>query len=97
MKTGNIERIVVESGTEPCDVDVNMLHEALLALPAEIYLRLYQMMKPRIDPGSVNQVFCCADEKLVTDYWNNAFAKDCNLKMTDRGDGGVYGQEQQTD
>ena len=82
MKTGNIKHIVVESGTEPCDVNVDMLHKALLALPAEIYLKLFQMMKARIDPGSVNQVFYSYDEKLVTDYWKNVHAEDCNLKIS---------------
>lgn len=55
MKVSNIKRIVVESGTEPCDVNLDMLHETLLALPAEIYLRLYQMMKSRIEPSQMLQ------------------------------------------
>ena len=75
MKTRNIKRIVVESGTEPCDVDVNMLHETLLALPAEIYLKLFQMMKAKIDSNAVEVPVVSLDreqENWLNNFWVDA-------------------------
>ena len=45
----NIINILTEAGTEPCMVDVNSLHDALLQLPAEKYLSLYRLMKTQIN------------------------------------------------
>ena len=41
----NIVRIMAEAGNEPCKVDVDVLHDTLLKLPAEKYLELYRMMQ----------------------------------------------------
>lgn len=41
----NIKRILVEGGSEPCEVDVSVMHKSLLQLPAEKYLELYRMMQ----------------------------------------------------
>ena len=45
----NIVSITAQMGTEPCNVDVAVMHESLLQLPAEKYLELYHMMKNRVD------------------------------------------------
>lgn len=45
----NIVSITAQSGTEPCNVDIAIMHESLLQLPAEKYLELYHMMKNRVD------------------------------------------------
>lgn len=45
----NIVSITVQMGTEPCKVDVEVMHETLLQLPAEKYLELYHMMKDRVE------------------------------------------------
>ena len=45
MKT--IKAIMAEMGDE-CEVDINLLHETLLKLPAETYLELYKKMYAKI-------------------------------------------------
>lgn len=45
----NIISITAQSGTEPCNVDIAIMHESLLQLPAEKYLELYHMMKDRVE------------------------------------------------
>lgn len=45
----NIISMTVQTGTEPCKVDVEVMHETLLQLPAEKYLELYHMMKDRVE------------------------------------------------
>lgn len=45
----NIVSITAQMGTEPCNVDVAVMHESLLQLPAEKYLELYHMMKNRVE------------------------------------------------
>ena len=45
----NIVSIKEQMGTEPCNVDVTVMHESLLQLPAEKYLELYHMMKNRVE------------------------------------------------
>ena len=45
----NIISITAQLGTEACKVDVAVMHESLLQLPAEKYLELYHMMKNRDD------------------------------------------------
>lgn len=47
--TYNIKNILTEAGSEPCMVDVNMLHDTLLQLPAGKYLELYNLMKNQMD------------------------------------------------
>lgn len=42
-----IKNIVVETGEE-CKIDVDMLHDALTKLPAEIYLQLYHRMQTKV-------------------------------------------------
>lgn len=45
----NIINILAEAGSEPCRVEVNQLHDALLHLPAQIYIELYYMMMEDIE------------------------------------------------
>lgn len=45
----NILSITAQTGTEPCNVDIGVMHGSLLQLPAEKYLQLYHMMKDRIE------------------------------------------------
>lgn len=47
--TCNIKNILTEAGSEPCMVDVNVLHDTLLQLPAGKYLELYNLMKNQMD------------------------------------------------
>jgi hypothetical protein len=51
----NIINIVVEAGTEPCDVDVGVLHETLLQLPAEKYIELYRRMQKTMELGGMKR------------------------------------------
>ena len=44
----NIIRILAEAGSEPCEVDVNVMHETLLQLPADKYLELYHIMQRKV-------------------------------------------------
>lgn len=44
-----ITEITAKVGEEECKVDVEKLHEILLALPAEKYIELYHEMKSRIE------------------------------------------------
>lgn len=39
--------IIGESG-EDCKVDIDILHEGLLGLPAELYLKLYHKMQEKV-------------------------------------------------
>ena len=45
----NIVNILAEAGNEPCRVDLVLLHDTLLRLPAKMYLGLYYMMKAEIE------------------------------------------------
>ena len=36
--------LTAKAGSEPCNIDVNLLHETLLKMPAEKYLDLYGLM-----------------------------------------------------
>ncbi len=66
----NIVSIIAQSGTEPCKVDIAVMHESLLQLPAEKYLELYHMMKNRLD-GVVmysNDDFYCVPSYGVIDF-----------------------------
>ena len=45
----NIISITAQTGTEPCNVDIAVMYESLLQLPAEKYLELYHMMKNRVE------------------------------------------------
>ena len=49
MESRTILNIVCETGEEKCNVDIPLMHETLLNLPAEKYLELYHMMKDRIE------------------------------------------------
>lgn len=64
MKT--IKNIIAESG-EDCRVDIDIMHESLTKLPAEMYLNLYRKMHMNIYgyPPVVNWGGCCvsAEEK----------------------------------
>lgn len=42
-----IRKIIAEAGEE-CEVDVDMLQDALTKLPAEIYLKLYHKMQEKV-------------------------------------------------
>ncbi|NBH15361.1 hypothetical protein D3Z36_14530 [Lachnospiraceae bacterium] len=42
-----IKRITAEIGEE-CNVDVDILHDALSKLPAEMYLKLYHKMQEKV-------------------------------------------------
>ncbi len=42
-----IKRILAESGEE-CEVDVDILHDTLSKLPAELYLKLYHKMQEKV-------------------------------------------------
>ena len=44
-----IKSILVEAAEDYCSVDVEMLHDSLLHLPAEKYLELYRLMNEKID------------------------------------------------
>ncbi len=59
MKT--IKNIIAESG-EDCRVDLDIMHESLTKLPAEMYLNLYRKMHTNIygcPPPVVNWGGCC--------------------------------------
>ena len=43
-----IRNIVCELSDSNCTVDVNVLHEFLLRMPAELYIRLFHLMTERI-------------------------------------------------
>jgi len=43
-----IKRILAEAGEEDCEVDVEILHETLLKLPAEKYFELYKKIYAKI-------------------------------------------------
>ena len=45
----NIISMTVQTGTEPCNVDIAVMHQSLLQLPAEKYLELYHMMKNKVE------------------------------------------------
>lgn len=61
MSMNNILTIEVKAGTEPCNVDVDKMHETLLQLPAEKYIELYHTMRDRIE-GST---YYCIDDSLI--------------------------------
>ena len=44
----NIIRISAEAGSEPCEVDIDVLHETLLQLPTDKYLKLYHTMQRKV-------------------------------------------------
>lgn len=46
-RIGTITNITAEMGEE-CNVDVNVLHETLEKLPAEMYLKLFHKMQTKI-------------------------------------------------
>lgn len=62
MKT--IKNIIAESG-EDCRVDIDIMHESLTKLPAEMYLNLYRKMHMNIYgyPPVVNWGGCCGVEE----------------------------------
>lgn len=47
--SGNIVRIQAEIGSEPCGVDMDILHETLLMLPADLYIELYRKMQKKME------------------------------------------------
>lgn len=51
---GTIKRITAESGEE-CMVDVEILHDTLLKLPASLYIELYRLMQ--LEMGDRELVF----------------------------------------
>ena len=36
--------LTARAGSEPCNIDINLLHDTLLKMPAEKYLELYALM-----------------------------------------------------
>ncbi len=46
-KVRTIKNITAEEGEE-CNVDVDMLHDGLAKLPAELYLKLYHKMQVKV-------------------------------------------------
>jgi hypothetical protein len=62
----NILSMVVNTGTEPCNVNVGMLHETLLKLPAEKYIELYRLMQ----------------EKMEKNLESNALQMQCRISGT---------------
>lgn len=50
----NVITISAVSGSEDCQVDVNMLHEVLLQLPAEKYIALYRKMEKQMEGTATN-------------------------------------------
>ena len=59
----NIKRILVETGDEPCEVDVDLMYKTILQLPAEKYLELYHRMQHQIAgyPYLAYNGGCCCD------------------------------------
>jgi hypothetical protein len=51
----NIKSIAVDTGTEPCNVDVGLLHETLLKLPADKYIALYRRMQKTMETGGAKR------------------------------------------
>lgn len=43
-----VKTLTVEFASEDCNVDVNVLHDTLLRLPAEKYLALYKLMSEEL-------------------------------------------------
>ncbi len=68
MKT--IKNIIAESG-EDCRVDIDMLHEGLLGLPAEMYLKLYHKMQEKV-MGYTYYAGCCVPTTIEDDSEDNA-------------------------
>ena len=60
-----ITEITAKVGEEECKVDVEKLHEILLALPAEKYISLYHAMKNRIE-GKVVYGDWAAENTITT-------------------------------
>ena len=48
-----LKNIIAEKTNEPFNVDIEMLHEALLEMPAAAYFELYGIMKREIE-GKTN-------------------------------------------
>jgi len=36
--------LIARAGSEPCNIDVHLLHDVLLKMPADKYLALYELM-----------------------------------------------------
>jgi len=47
LKVQTVKNITVELGEE-CKIDVDMLHDTLVKLPAEMYLKLYHKMQVKV-------------------------------------------------
>ena len=54
-----IKRILADAGEE-CEIDVDVLHETLSKLPAEMYLELYYRMQKKVTGYSPFYHSCCA-------------------------------------
>ena len=70
----NIKRILVEGGSEPCEVDVSVMHKSLLQLPAEKYLELYRMMQ--VEMGD-REPTCICDVNIDYDAIRKAVHAEC--------------------
>ena len=52
-----IRNIECELSDSNCTLDVNVLHEFLLRMPAELYIRLFHLMTERITNPDVSYDF----------------------------------------
>ena len=68
MKT--IKNIIAESGDD-CRVEIDMLHEALLGLPAELYLKLYHKIQEKVI-GYPYYAGCCVPATVENEPEDNA-------------------------
>ena len=48
MSTPITVELTARAASEPCNIDVILLHETLLKMPAEIYLALYKIMSTEL-------------------------------------------------
>ncbi|WP_304841221.1 hypothetical protein [Phocaeicola sartorii] len=78
MKT--IKNIIAESGDD-CRVDIDMLHEALLGLPAELYLKLYHKMQEKVI-GYPYYAGCCVPATVENEPEDNAKYYDEQPKVS---------------
>lgn len=53
----NIRNINIELANGNCEVNADELHEQLLRLPAEVYIRLYHLMVDRVENINLRYIF----------------------------------------
>ncbi len=69
-KVRTTKTIIGECG-EDCKVDIDILHEGLLGLPAELYLKLYHKMQEKVI-GFPYYAGCCAPAIIENESGDNA-------------------------